>query len=231
MARLLASVLGHQEQIERLLTAIQNDHLPHALLFVGASGIGKRTVAFAVAQALLCEKNQTACGVCGGCLRAEKAFVDGNGSEGILALAPEKNQIKLEQAKEILEFLNLRSLSKNRVIIVDGADYLNPQASNSLLKIIEEPPANTYFILTAPSPSHVMSTIRSRSQIVRFSPLHLSDMKKKAIAPEWALRACGGSFERLAMLIDKEELEIRESAVGFLEAWIEPRRKVSSIKL
>lgn len=220
MARLLTSVLGHQQEIERLLSAIEQNHLPHAMLFVGTSGIGKRTVAFAIAQALLCEKNPKACGVCGGCLRAEKAFHDGVGSEGLLSIAPEKNQIKIDQAKEILEFLNLRSLSKNRVIIIDGADCLNPQAANSLLKVIEEPPQNTFFILMAPSPSHVISTIRSRSQIVRFSPLGLEDMKKKAIAPEWALKASGGSFEKLSMLTDRAELEIRESAVAFLDAWM-----------
>lgn len=218
MARLLDSVLGHQETIERFLSSNEAGHLPHTFLFVGPSGVGRKTTAIALAQALLCEKSPRACGVCPSCIRVNAS--QGAGAESLLVIEPEKNQIRIDQARNILDFLSLRTLSKNRVVIIDGADALNPQAANALLKALEEPPEGTYFFMIAPSPTHILPTLRSRAQIVSFQPLEIEEMKKKAKAPEWALRASQGSFERLQQLLEKDELEMRESALLWLQAWV-----------
>ncbi len=221
-ARLLDQVLGHTEIINRFLNSYQNGHLPHSFLFVGPSGVGKKKTALALAQALVCDKSdltsehasieKMACGFCGPCQRILK----GN-SESLLLIEPEKNLIKIEQAHQVLEFLNLRSIGRHRIVIIDQADCLNPQAGNSLLKVIEEPPPGTFFFLIAPSPVQVLMTLRSRSQIVNFSPVPLDLIRKNHSAPDWAIRASLGSFERLQQLTSKEELEIRESAVFWLE--------------
>jgi DNA polymerase III subunit delta' len=219
MARLLDGVLGHQEILARLLASHHQGKLPSTFLFVGPHGVGKKTFAHAFAQALLCEKSENACGECGACLRVQR-----KSSEGLLFIEPEKNQIKIEQARRILDFLSLRSLSLARAIVVDGAEYLNPQASNALLKILEEPPPQTYFFLTAPSSEHVLTTIRSRCQVVHFSPLTGEQMRKKSTAPEWIIRASQGSFSRLAELSEAEALAAREQAFRFLDMWlVEPK--------
>ncbi len=214
MARLLSSVLGHQEIIDRFLASIESARLPHTFLFSGPPGVGRKTTALALAQALLCEKSSQACGQCGSCIR-----IGSQNSESLLLVAPEKNQIKIDQARLILDFLSLRTLGRNRVVIIDGAECLNPQAANALLKSLEEPPEGTYFFLIAPSPAHILPTLRSRAQVVAFQPLSLQEMQQKSKAPEWALRASQGSFERLSQLLEKEELEIRESALLWLQDW------------
>ena len=70
MAQLLKDIRGHQASLKRLLSAGKNNHLPHALLFTGPSGIGKEKAAWALAQNLLCEKQSPACGECkpSGCI-------------------------------------------------------------------------------------------------------------------------------------------------------------------
>ncbi len=222
MARLLDGVLGHQENLSRFLHSMEAGKLPHTFLFVGPSGIGRKTVALALAQALACEKNKSACGACGSCLRIEKAVKTKTyNTESLLLIEPEKNLIRIEQAHQILDFLSLRSLGGKRVVIIDSAESLNPQAGNSLLKALEEPPEGTFFFLIAPSSKHVLPTLRSRAQVVAFQPLTVEEMRQKSEAPEWALRASQGSFERLSQLLQKDELEIRESALGWLQDWIE----------
>lgn len=228
MARLVDRIIGHQDIIQRFLKSLENGTLPHAYLFVGPSGVGRKATALALAQAFLCEKSPKVCGVCGSCLRVT-SFVShkitkasptaGQGTESLLVIEPEKNQIRIDQARQILDFLNLKSVSKNRVVIINGAELLNPQAANSLLKSLEEPPEGTYFFLIAPSPAHVLSTLRSRSQVVSFRPLTVEEMKTKVSAPEWALKASQGSFERLSQLLEKDEQEIRESALAWLQDW------------
>ncbi len=232
MARLLDAVIGHEQQILRLIRSYQQDHLPQTFLFVGPSGIGKKQVALGLAQLLLCEilsekssekssekvggTASSACGQCASCLRVAKLQ-----HESLRLIEPEKNVIKIEQTREILNFLSFRSLSHNRVVILDQAETLNPQAANSLLKMLEEPTSNTYFFLLAPSSAHVLSTLRSRSQIVSFQPLAVSQMRQRVQAPEWALRASLGSFERLHEFQDPSELAARGEAQSFLRHFLQ----------
>lgn len=215
MARLLDFVLGHENIIQRILQAADKDHLAHAFLFVGPAGVGKKMTALALTQALMCEVRPDGCGECGSCLRIAKGQ-----HEGLLMISPDGNQIKIEQARALLDFLSLRSLSKIRVVIIDSVELMNPQSSNALLKILEEPPEKTYFFLIAPSSRHVLPTIRSRSQVIRFSPVAIAQMKKKSPAPDWVLRASQGSFEKLSHLSDSDELAMREKAVQWIELWL-----------
>ncbi|PIS11952.1 MAG: DNA polymerase III subunit delta' [Bdellovibrio sp. CG10_big_fil_rev_8_21_14_0_10_47_8] len=233
MAQLLNSVVGHQEKIQFLLQAHQRGQLPHAFLFTGPAGVGKKTTALGLAQVLLCEK-KTGCGLCGSCLRVTQFVMakkkDSQGTEALLLIEPEKNQIKIDQAHQVLEFLQLKAFNTVRVIIINDADRFNPQAGNALLKVLEEPPENTFFFLIAPSPTQVLLTLRSRCQNVRFSPLSLEQMKARSQAPEWALRASLGSFERLEQLTDPDELELRESAKAWLQDWVsEPQGYLKSV--
>lgn len=222
MARLIDQIVGHQATLQKFLQAFQEGRLPATFLFVGPVGVGKFQAAKALAQALLCESTTeiAPCGRCGGCLRVAK-----NQHESLLQIEPEKNVIKIESSREILDFLSFRSLTARRVVIIDQAEKLNPQAANSLLKILEEPPPGTFFFLIAPTTYHVLPTLRSRSQVLRFKPISIEDMKRvRPSAAPWALRASFGSFMRLHELSSADEAEIRELATLTVRSWLEAKR-------
>jgi len=104
-------------------------------------------------------------------------------------------------------------------VVIDEAHLLNAQAANSLLKILEEPPQNCYFFLIAPSARHVLPTLRSRSQIVRFGSLDEEDLRRERPAPDWALQSAMGSFERLEAFLDRDEIKLRSLAWQILARW------------
>lgn len=213
--RLLSQVLGHSETIEKILQSFEAGKPGQTFLFVGPSGIGKKQVAKGLAQALICTESPRACGKCSACIRLEH----GN-HEGLKIVEPSGPNIKMEQAREVIEFLSLKSLSGNRVIIIDQAQTLNPQAANSLLKTLEEPPEGTFFFLIAPSVAGLMATIRSRSRIVQFKPLTAQQLGQKVQAPAWALKAAGGSFEKLAQLMEGPEQDVRRKAIEVLNLFL-----------
>lgn len=211
------SVIGHDQQKQLLTSAWQKHNLPHALVFVGPNGIGKMKLAKAMAQNLICEnlsEAALACGVCGSCIRVEK-----NQSENLKIISTQNSaQIKIEQIREVLDFLSLSSAGKNRVIIIDQAQALNPQASNALLKTLEEPTENIFFILIASDVRLLMPTIRSRSQVLVFKSLALEELKQiKSELPEWVYKSARGQAGRLTELTDSEIVDKRKSDLQFFE--------------
>lgn len=217
MARLRDRLIAHGPAVDDLLGTLA-DGGSATLLFAGPGGVGKKLAARCLAQELLCERptEQGACGHCGSCLRVEAGT-----HEGVRLVAPEGTQIKADQAREIVEFLQLQGWGKARVILFEDAHLLNPQAANSLLKLLEEPPAATVFILLAPSPSALLPTLRSRSRAMLFRPLTEAELGRVMAAPSWALRAARGSLESLTALLDPTETEARLEAAGVLTAFFE----------
>lgn len=216
MGRILDQVIGHREIIHRLLETHRQNRVPNTLLFFGPDGVGRKKVALGWAQALLCEVDPSGCGQCGSCLRVEK-----NQSEGLRIITPEKNQIKIEQSRDVLHFLNLQALTPYRVIIFDGAESLNAQAANALLKVLEEPPPKTVFILIAPTPRHVLTTLRSRSLKVNFHSLSHEELAQVMPAPTWAIEAAGGRVTKLRELLDSSTSEDRGRVLEMLQWWLE----------
>ncbi len=223
MGRILDSVLGHEGQISSLLQVIEAGRLPSTLLFCGLEGVGKKKVALAMAQILVCEKRE-GCGECPPCVR-----LDNGQSESLLLISQEKrgSLIKAEESRQVLKFLRLKMDGGcSRVIVIDGADRLNPHAANILLKTLEEPPERTYFILIASGLGAVLPTIRSRSQVIRFSPLSNGILKKyvhsKGGGPEdgviadWIIDASGGSLGKLERMGDGSWGEVRQAAMNFM---------------
>lgn len=219
MARLLDQILGHESAKSLLLQAIQSGHMPQSLLITGPSGIGKALLAQATAQVLLCENQPGPCGQCGACHRVETKK-----SESLHWLKPEKNQMKIEVARELIEKLSLQSWTGRRVVVIEDAQLLTPQASNALLKSIEEPPPETYFILTAQSKDSVLRTIRSRCQILSLTGVPVELMRTKISAPEWVLRSSLGRFDRAEELMDKAEVELRKAAMEYVNSLITGER-------
>ncbi len=153
---------------QNLTTSQQNKRLAHGLLFHGAAGIGKKAFAIEFAHWLICEQPlaDKACGECKACL-----LIQAGSHPDLHHLSPEEKgkAIKVDQVRGLIEKIALTGYGQRyRVIIVSPADALNINASNSLLKTLEEPPANTILILISDKPSKLMATIRSRTQMIRF---------------------------------------------------------------
>lgn len=216
MGRILSRVSGHTEIIRTLLQTRLSERVPSTLLFTGPEGVGRRMVALGWAQALLCTVDPEGCGECGSCIRVEK-----NESEGVRIVEPEKNLIKIEQSREILSFLNLQALTPYRVIIIDAAETLNPQAGNALLKVLEEPPPKTVFVLIAPTPRHVLATLRSRAMKVAFHALSDDELRRAQAAPEWAIHAAQGRVTKLKKLVSSDNQEERSLVLETLKWWLE----------
>lgn len=209
--RLFDKVIGHEDNRKKLAHLVRAKRLAPLNLFVGPSGVGKRQVALALAQVLVCETSDRACGECGPCMR-----IASGQSESLLQIAPDGAQVKADQAREVLDFCSLRSPGRSRIIIIDQAEKLNPQAGNSMLKLFEEAPANTYFFLMAPSPQSVLSTIRSRAQIFRFGTLSADDLQKNTSVDSWILESSGGRLDRIEQLQGEDMTERRQWALKVL---------------
>jgi DNA polymerase III subunit delta' len=170
--------------------AAMREHMPHALLFHGRPGIGKRHLAEVLAQSLLCEnrsKHGLACGACPACAW----FASGNHPDFRLvqpeALAPAQEeaeeeqeieerkkkpskQIKIEQIRGLSDFLNVGSHRNGyRVVLIVPAESMNPGAANALLKSLEEPSSGVVFMLVSHQPSRLLATVRSRCHALALS--------------------------------------------------------------
>jgi DNA polymerase-3 subunit delta' len=217
MARLIENVVGHVQSIDQLHSLIESKRWPHAMLFVGPSGIGKKKLALAFAQMLICKESSEACGVCGPCLRIEKQQ-----SESLIFIQPDpemaRKAIKVDEVREVMHSLSLSSIGSSRVVIIDQAETMNDQASNALLKTLEEPFENVYFILIGEDIHSFLPTIRSRTQVMRFSTLSENDLKKiKPQRPSWSYLSSRGRVDQLELLTSKEGLEKREEALLYFE--------------
>lgn len=212
MASLKSKILGHDRIFSLWSELLKNSKLTGSFLFVGPNGVGKVKSAWALMQEALCDTYpDKACGECGSCRRVEQ-----HTHESILFIQADGPQIKAEQAQSVLEFLQLRSVRRYRFVLIEDAQKLNPTAANSLLKTIEEPPEGTIFILTAPSISSVLPTIRSRCRVFHFQPISAEIMLDNKVASEWAIYASQGRFDKLLSLSDADTKEVRHKWGEFL---------------
>ena len=200
---------------QNLAKSHQNKRLGHGLLFHGAAGIGKKAFAIEFAHWLMCEQplDDKSCGECKSC-----KLIKAGSHPDLLTLYPEEvgKSIKVDQIRELIQKVSLSSHGLGyRVIIISPADALNVNASNSLLKTLEEPPANTILILITDKPSKLTATIRSRTQMVRFDLpsedqslqwLNLQDIDKADLV----LKLSAGAPLAAAAMAKDEGLEVRE---------------------
>lgn len=198
-----------------LTTSQASKRLAHGLLFHGASGIGKKEFAIEFAHWLICEQPlpEKACGECKACL-----LIKADSNPDFHELSPEETgkAIKVDQVRELIQKLSLTRHGKGyRVIVISPADALNINASNSLLKTLEEPPENTILILISDKPSKLMATIRSRTQMIRFElPSEEQSMQwlkqKNVDKAELVLSLTAGAPLAALSMAEQEGLQIRE---------------------
>jgi DNA polymerase-3 subunit delta' len=164
----LDAVVGH-DALRRFLTeGARSGTLPHALLFTGPKGVGKRTTAQALVAQRLCERG-VGCGSCKEC----GALRRGNHPSLVTVAVPEgKSQIPIDAVKELERELSLRPPDeRGRFALLLGLDRATAPAQDALLKTLEEPPAGNVLLLTAVRPNAVLPTIRSRCQRFALTPL------------------------------------------------------------
>jgi len=159
---------GQDHATAVLRRAVASRHVPHAYLFEGPDGVGKRAAAYGLAMALTCAVEPgEGCGTCESCRR-----IDAGLHPDVPIFAAETAQIVIEQAQVIVAMAATRPHeAPARVIIIDDADRLNVNAGNCLLKTLEEPSAGTHLVLVTSAPDRILPTIRSRVQRVRFRAL------------------------------------------------------------
>jgi len=165
---------------------IANKRVPNSLLFAGEEGIGKRLFALEFAKSLVCQNpnDGEACDKCRACLRAgrftfpkpddrdEYKKVIFSEHADIGTVIPYKRNILVDAIRHLETEANFRPFeAESRFFIIDDADKMNAEASNALLKTLEEPPSVSHIFLITSRPNALLPTIRSRVQTLRFAPI------------------------------------------------------------
>ena len=185
---MFSSILGNEAMKQTLLRLNAASRMPNAMLFVGPKGVGKKLFALEMARLLLCPApvdGGEACGVCSACSRIgtfeippsddnrdefEKVFFGRHLDIGLVV--PYKRFILVEAIRALEAESHFQPYEgKARVFIVDDADKMNANASNALLKTLEEPAPASHIVLVTSRPETLLPTIRSRCQTFRFAPV------------------------------------------------------------
>jgi len=173
---------AHDDVIEQFARALSRGRLGASFLFVGPAGVGKRLAAMKLAQGLLCERSEAASvEPCEECPACQQVLAGTHPDVHLVQKPADKRDIPValligEKERRGQEGLCHDIAMKphsglRRVAIIDDADTLNQEGANALLKTLEEPPPHSLLILLGTSPAKQLPTIRSRCQMVRFSPL------------------------------------------------------------
>ncbi len=160
--------LGHDKPISIINSYIEKNCFSGAYIFSGPEGIGKKMVAKIIAQALNCTADRDKpCGSCPSCLKTEKSQ-----HPDLHIIENGESQIKIEDIRAIQRQANFRPYEgAMKIFIIDNAHRLNPEAANSLLKLLEEPPRDCLFILITHKLQNIFKTILSRCKLIKFAPL------------------------------------------------------------
>ncbi|MFZ5894411.1 MAG: ATP-binding protein [Myxococcota bacterium] len=241
-------VWGQEPAIQTLTRALESGRIHHAYRFEGPAGVGKEMVAMRFARALVCERGGLGCGECSACRRAmtlsdvepyvplhPDVVLVARGLYRSVTGQAEATGLGVEQVRRVvLERIGF-SPHEGRalVFIVRDADELTPQAANSLLKTLEEPPPRTHFVLLTSRPNRLLDTIRSRAQPLRFSPLPevviARILEARGRKPELAAYA-QGSAELALELADPEALAEREAFVSGVQTALDAKDLSVAIK-
>ena len=170
-------IVGQERALQLLKNIIKSDQIGHAYLFSGKEGIGKRITAIAFARAINCTNlsdDCNPCNSCSSCLKIEKGI-----HPDFQIISPINSVITIGQIKNIKEIIYWKPLTgRKKIFLVDDAHKMTIEASNSLLKILEEPPEFVVFILITHSPGFILPTIVSRCHQISFQPISATKQKE-----------------------------------------------------
>ena len=233
-------LFGHREAEAALLNAYRSGRIAHAWLLGGAQGIGKATLAYRMARFVLAHRDplatevrrattlqvdaddpvarQIAAGAHGGLLTLERSLND----KGVM-----RTVITVDETRETISFFGSTAAVEGwRVCIVDTVDELNPNAANALLKILEEPPQQSLFLLISHAPARVLPTILSRCRKLLLRPLAQDDLVNAAASAAGlsaddpalieAAAAAEGSVARALTLLGGDNLKLQQRTAALL---------------
>lgn len=236
------ALFGHRAAEETLLTAFRSGRIPHAWLIGGAQGIGKATLAYRMARFVLAHPDPAAgsvqeaatLAVAPGHPVARQVAAGSHG--GLLTLERTANErgvmrsvITVDESRETIGFFgSTAAVGGWRVCVVDTVDELNANASNALLKILEEPPARSLFLLVSHAPARVLATIQSRCRKLMLRPLDVADVVRAAAEAadldpgdaelHAAAEAAEGSVARALTLLGSPALGLHRRTLDLLRS-------------
>ena len=243
------SLYGHSEAEAMLLNACRSGRIPHAWLIGGGQGIGKATLAYRMARFVLSHPDPSAPGVQTALSLAIEADhpvsrqIAAGSHGGLLTLERTANEkgvmrtvITVDESRETISFFgSTAAVAGWRVCIVDTVDELNANSANALLKVIEEPPERSLFLLISHAPARVLATIQSRCRKLLLRPLETGDVIRAASEaagndadPSGLMEAAEGaegSVARALMLLDGDALGLHQRTGALLETLphVDPR--------
>lgn len=217
-------IAGQKVVVESLRNAIKNDMTANGYIFSGPKGCGKKLMAFNFAMALNCTgaAADKPCGICSSCIRT------GSGNHPNVELVrPTGQSIKIKQIRQIISDTARKPFESGyKVIIMENAEKMTHDAQDAFLKTLEEPPANTVFLLLAENHNLLLPTIVSRCQVYQFKPVDRKEikdfiLKRYDYSPEEVEAAArhskGTVGKALELLGEKEGYKDRESFMDILE--------------
>ena len=167
-------IKGQDKPIRLLQRCLEQSSLEGGYLFSGPDGIGKRLAALETAKALNCDQRSAeACGQCPACRR-----IEAQQHPDVHTIASGESEIKIEAIRQLKNQIGLKAYEgRHKVFIIDNAHRLTPEASNALLKVLEEPPSKSLLILISDKPARLFKTILSRCKTVKFFPLRREELQ------------------------------------------------------
>ena len=177
-------IIGHQKVLQFLNKAYSKGSIPHGLFFFGPHAVGKHTIATAFAESFLCdEKRFLWCAVSDGEFCESCKPENPYRKEHIILIDdikdPEQKSIGIDDIFVLQQKISTSSFSgKPRFVIINDAERMTSEASNTLLKTLEEPPVNVYFILIAEAKDSLLPTIVSRTVPIRFSLTPMKELRE-----------------------------------------------------
>jgi len=251
---MFGNLTGNQK-VKDLLRRLQSaQRIPNALLFAGPDGVGKKQFALELARSVICHSPNEGepCENCSACLRSRQMnlpdsdkkedyqTVSFSGHPDLGFITAHNKNILVDAIRSLESEANYRPFeSEGRFFIIDDAHKMNDAASNALLKTLEEPPATTHIFLVTSKPDALLSTIRSRCQTIRFSPLstaeisvHLSKSgKHHGKESELVAKLSDGSISRALELELDKFIAQRERMLKVLEAALLTTDRLTLLKI
>jgi DNA polymerase-3 subunit gamma/tau len=212
-----AEVVGQRHVTQTLENAIKTNRVAHAYIFSGVRGVGKTTTARILAKALNCVKGPTAtpCNECDSCRE-----ITAGTSLDVLEIDAASNR-GIDQIRELREMVRYAPAGgRYKVVILDEAHQLTDEASNALLKTLEEPPDKVVFVLATTQAEDLVDTIKSRAQLFQFRSLAFNEIVDalERIAKAEKLEIDSGALAVLARAAEgslRDALSLLEQAIAY----------------
>ena len=219
------NIIGQEKAVDLLLKSLKEDKIFPSYIFMGADGVGKKYTAIEFAKAINClnlSNDFEVCEKCSSCNKINKVC-----SPDLKIIEPIKGSIRIEQIRELRREINLKPFeNRKKIYIIDHAEAMTLEASNCLLKTIEEPPDYAIMILICSKLDSVLPTIVSRCQLIKFKLIGYLEIMEVVLSNKVEIEkdkaklisklAQGSISKALKLISDKEYFKRREKILDYL---------------